>query len=150
MRDNKGKFVKGHEVPNKWRISCSKQFSGKKLSKEICNKISQSLIGNTRNLDTKRPNQTGEKHWKWKGGRIIKNGYSKILFNGKYILEHHLNWCIANNFLYIPKGMVVHHKNEDKLDNNPENLVLLPNNYHTKLHWEVEKQQGINRFRGGE
>ena len=34
----------------------------------------------------------------------------------------------------IPKGYIVHHKNEDKLDNSPKNLIMMTRGEHTKLH----------------
>jgi len=34
----------------------------------------------------------------------------------------------------IPEGYIVHHKNEDKLDNSPKNLIMMTRGEHQKLH----------------
>ncbi len=96
----------------------------------------------------------GNKHHNWKGGIIVKGDYRKILTKSgnsrirKYTMEHHINWCIANSLPVIPQGCVVHHINGNRLDNRPENLALLPKQYHDEAHWYFEKQLGINRFGG--
>ena len=148
MRDSHGRFIKGHIVPQEWRESFREKTKGRKCSAETIEKLRERMIGNTINLGKKRPNQAGINHWRWKGGRIIKGGYAKVRYKGKYVFEHHLKWCIANQMPVIPKGCVIHHRNENRLDNNPENLVLLPANFHNELHWRNEKMNNINRFRG--
>ena len=147
IRDSKGRFVKGHKVPLDWRDSWSEQFTGKKMSNEQIEKQRIRMQGNSINLGKKRPNQTGENHWNYKNG-IIKDDYKRIIHNGKYFREHHVNWMNANNFWYIPDGFVVHHRNLDKLDNRPENLILMPREIHTSWHWKVNKMNNNNLKRG--
>ena len=58
------------------------------------------------------------------------NGYYKNRHYGqlhRYIWEKH-NEC------KIPEGYIIHHKNEDKEDNDPSNLVLMENGAHSRLH----------------
>lgn len=60
------------------------------------------------------------------------NGYPTI-WNGKQnVLVHRLQW--EKHFGEIPKGFVIHHKDENKLNWNIENLELLPMNKHGKHH----------------
>lgn len=71
----------------------------------------------------------------WKGGRIFKqSGYVMILqkdhpFSDKqgYVCEHRL---VAEECLerYLKPEEVVHHINEFRDDNHPENLYVFPNN----------------------
>ena len=61
-------------------------------------------------------------------------GYKVMSIRGKRILEHHYVWMNANRFWYIPEGYVVHHVDQDKLNNNPNNLVLLTRAQHTDVH----------------
>ena len=45
----------------------------------------------------------------------------------RYIWEKH-NEC------KIPEGYIIHHKNEDKEDNDPSNLILMTHGEHSSLH----------------
>ena len=44
---------------------------------------------------------------------------------------------LNNKFWYIPGGFVVHHVDQDKSNDNPENLVLLPDAVHRSLHGKL-------------
>lgn len=95
-------------------------------------------------------NQTGENNHKWKGGIKIEHGYRKVLIGkNKYIPEQDYVW-IKENKIPIPNNFVIHHRDGDKLNNKIENLCLLPRDFHSHLHWEYEKVNGINRFGGKE
>lgn len=62
--------------------------------------------------------------------------YPGKLYRGKYVYEHHLVWWQSTGDL-VPEGFVIHHKNEDKRDNNPSNLELKNLSIHIKEHKEL-------------
>jgi hypothetical protein len=68
-------------------------------------------------------------------GYVTKDGYREFTINGEKVLEHVM---LAERALgrKLPEGAVVHHMNEDKLDNfTPLNLVICPDQaYHMFLH----------------
>ena len=92
----------------------------------------------------------------WKGGRHVTDGYAFVLQpdhpnakSGGYILEHRL---IMSNFLGRPlrKNEVVHHKNENGLDNRLCNLELMDASEHKRHHnlgkipaWILERIKSI-------
>jgi len=77
----------------------------------------------------------------WKGGRLIgKDGYVRVFapdhpaaFRTGYIHEHRL---VAEQKLGRPllPEEVVHHIDRDGLNNHPDNLMVLSNSEHLKLH----------------
>lgn len=108
------------------------------------NKLGQFKKGHKLWLGKKRPNISKKDNYNWKGGRIIQNGYKYILMPDHpkakakkgYIAEHVL---VMEKKLgrHLKKGELVHHINENKLDNRLQNLKLFKNrlehiNFHAK------------------
>lgn len=77
---------------------------------------------------------------------FIRDGYQRVKINGKPKGIHQLIWSAHNAGVQIPKGMVVHHINGDKLDNRIENLTLLPAGYHNALHFKINRSNGKLRL----
>jgi hypothetical protein len=51
-----------------------------------------------------------------------------------YAGEHNIVMCAALGLTELPKGMVVHHRDRDKLNNELDNLQLMTRSAHTVLH----------------
>lgn len=83
--------------------------------------------------------RSGEQHHNWKGGRYTDSrGYVQVrIAPGEYRREHRL---VMERLLGRPleRHETVHHRNGDKQDNRPENLELLSNRDHVKLHWDTD------------
>lgn len=89
----------------------------------------------------------GEKHWAWNGGRIKSvQGYINVLApehpncnHAGYVVEHRLVMEEKIGRL-LKKHEAVHHINEIKNDNRPENLFLFHSNKdHKHFHFQVKK-----------
>jgi hypothetical protein len=74
---------------------------------------------------------TGANHPKWKGGRsITADGYVRVYVAPyTYEAEHRI---VAN--AQGDPSVIVHHKNHDKQDNRPENLVCMTRSTHAIEH----------------
>ena len=62
----------------------------------------------------------------------VPKRYRMTTYNGRVMLEHRAIWEAANG--PIPPGLVVHHRNGDRLDNRLENLELMTRAEHTRHH----------------
>lgn len=62
--------------------------------------------------------------------------YKQTKVNGRHTLKH---IAVAEKAIgkRLPKGAVVHHINEDKLDNRPGNLLICSRGYHSFLHMRM-------------
>ena len=122
-----------HKLPKRgW---ASPPMLGKKHKPETINKMKQARkkYSNAQSIL-----MTGKKRADcraWKGGKIITTaGYQyEYIGNEKYRPEHRL---VMEKHLSkkLFRNEVVHHINENKLDNRIENLMILSNSEHMKLH----------------
>jgi len=55
------------------------------------------------------------------------------------ILEHVVVYCESNGITELPPKHVVHHIDQDKTNNSPENLIMLSISDHMKLHAKLRK-----------
>jgi len=53
---------------------------------------------------------------------------------GNRVYKHQRVWCEANNKTEVEKGYVIHHIDEDKFNNSPDNLVCLSRRTHAQIH----------------
>lgn len=107
---------------------------------ERCSKLNR-----IHKLGDKNPmyGKTHKLHHMYKEGKLSTQGY-KICdapdwYTGKLCgsscaLEHTIVYCATNNLTEIPYKHVVHHLDGSRINNKPENLVMLTISDHMRLH----------------
>lgn len=89
----------------------------------------------------------GTGHPNYRGGCVSRK-YRIVYDHGKQIREHRFVMESHLGRKLLP-GEVVHHNNEDGLDNRIENLELCASEAeHRKAHVALRQRQGYRRFRG--
>ena len=82
----------------------------------------------------------------WKDGTfnkyVGKRGYMMVKTPNGIRYEHHVVW-IKNTGIPVHKGIVIHHINGDRLDNNFQNLCMMPVRDHHQLHYS-QRNIGID------
>ena len=53
---------------------------------------------------------------------------------GNRVHTHQRVWCESNDKTEVPYGMIIHHIDEDKFNNSPENLICLTRREHAQIH----------------
>lgn len=104
----------------------------------------------------------GDKNASWKSDeKITRYGYRQIRVlrhpfrdEDDFVLEHRLvaeehllndeNSIVIDGKRYLKKEYVVHHINRNKLDNRPENLMVMLKSEHSRMH---SKEQYKSRER---
>ncbi len=97
--------------------------------------------------------KTGMKHHNAVEVGINSAGYKTVFApdwysgkrDGNKVYEHILVYCEHNGFAFLPNGMVVHHLDENKQNNHPDNLVLVSIQDHRRIHAWLNKVQRLSR-----
>ena len=141
-RDQFGRFLKGTEQPNgfgkgKQKVPWNKdkktglipKTAFKKGQKPWNDGLNKETNPSLRKLSDDR---MGKNNPRYKRGYHIWDGYKILSNNGNPIEEHRFIW--EQTYGKIPQGMIIHHKNGDRMDNRIENLECLTNSEHIKIH----------------
>jgi len=139
-----GKWLKRHNIKARSYGTSGLKLKGKRVQKRIKDINAPHWRTGTKLEPKHRENaiKSISKNWKsgkensnWKGGTTLDRGYRLVRIDGKrirenrYIMEQHLGRKLT-------RKEHVHHINGDKLDNKVENLMVMSNSEHQKLHWK--------------
>lgn len=98
---------------------------------EVATKPKRRLCGKHRTqVERKYPMKKGK-------GWITESGYRRFENKGKTKLEHVRIWEAVNG--PIASGLIVHHKDENRLNNTLDNLQVMTRSQHMKLHWQLKR-----------
>jgi len=164
IRDKAGKFLSGPSLIGKrfHRLVVLQDLGWKKKTKQLecvcdCGNVTRPWLHSLQSGRVKScgcwkreivskvaSERTGDKHQNWRGGRIIRDGYVRVLNHGHpradtngYVLEHILVMEEMIDRELLP-GETVHHINGVESDNAPDNLELWDSN-HTAGQRHIEK-----------
>lgn len=78
--------------------------------------------------------KNGSRHHNYIGDVEDGKGYLQRKVDGKYVYVHRLVMAEVLGLKRLPPEVAVHHINEDKKDNRPDNLAVVTAAGHQKLH----------------
>jgi len=82
--------------------------------------------------------------WNFEGKGKLKRKFVKR--DGKFMLNTHYVFCSYYRLKEIPKGFVIHHKDNNSLNDSIDNLVMMTDKAHKEFHNKLAK----NKFITGE
>lgn len=84
-------------------------------------------------------------------GRVEDNHFHSTIVDDNGVKHRIYDHRLIYELYYgnIPKGYVVHHKDENKLNNNPNNLALLTLKEHTSIHQKGHHRTPWNKGKKG-
>jgi len=127
-------MVKGFQKGNK----LGKLNLGKKRTDEEKREISRRQKGKHNSPATEFKSGNEHPRWKQNGSshQSCSAGYHNTKINNKWVRRTYYNYITKNTLGYnfIPNGWIIHHINKNKTDDRIENLVMIPNDLHTKYH----------------
>jgi hypothetical protein len=143
-RNEKGQFLKGGPGPRKgikgltpWNKNLTKEIDERVLNISKKSKITQFKKG----MIPWNKNIKGKYHYqKNRGisnGYINSSGYLVFYRFGREILAHREIWEKYHG--KIPNGFLIHHRDNNRLNNDISNLMLITRREHSIIHWEEIK-----------
>jgi hypothetical protein len=111
------------------------QLSAERLKQEKALRYSRSKMG----VSNPMKGKMGADHHNHKGDIGDGYGYLQRKVNGKYVFVHRIVMAELLGVENIPSGLAVHHIDEDRKNNHPDNLALVTNGGHRQLHAKRSK-----------
>lgn len=131
-----------------WSV-VAKNFTEEERHERKCKNYSRSKSGeNNQNWGLFR-----EQHPNWKGDVADGKGYIIVLrpdwFTGrkgsKHVFKHTIVMCEALGVTELPAGFCIHHIDGDKTNNDINNLALMTQTAHQRLHSRLKRATTISK-----
>lgn len=134
--DCKKKGMKGRIFGHKFQKGILVWNKGKHWSKEHRKKLSEIHKRNPNRFWLgKKGNQVGEKHWNWQGGKSYEKYPQDWTITLRRSIRERDNYtCQKCKKQQGDIAFIVHHKDYDKKNCNPENLITLCRSCHLLVH----------------
>jgi len=126
---------KPHSEETKRKISESRK--GQKHSVEARKKHADKMRG--RSIKHEGQFKKGQKAWNYQGKETPKR--KRLRKDGKLIQNSHYVYMTYHNLKEIPKGFIIHHIDENPLNDNVSNLKLMWAEDHSFLHNMIDKER---------
>ena len=73
--------------------------------------------------------------------------YNSCRYNGERMRKHVAVYLLFTGRNAVPHGMVIHHKDFDRMNNSFDNLVCITKEEHDRLHSAMRKRDERGRFK---